>query len=59
MKDLYSIESNATKNTYNHTSTDESLFTHLDWIQQWVIGMINAETNNLLLEVVNERDQST
>ena len=34
MKDLYSIESIASKNAYNYISTDESLFTHLDGVQQ-------------------------
>ena len=59
MKHLYSIESIASKNAYNHISTDESLFTHLDGVQQQVIGLINAETNQLLLEIATERDEST
>ena len=59
LKDLYSIESITPKNAYNHIATDESLFTHLDGVQQWVVGMINAETNKLRLEVVTEKDEST
>lgn len=57
MKDLYSIESIAPKNAYNHIASYEYLFTHLDGVQQWVIGLINAETNQLRLEVVTGRDE--
>ena len=47
MKDLYSIKFFVPKNDYNQFSTEKSIFTHLDWTQPWVIGMINEITNNI------------
>lgn len=58
-RDLYSLETIAPRNGYNHIAIDESLFTHCDGVQQWVIGMINSETNLIRLEVVESRDTDT
>ena len=39
---------------------DESLFTHINNTQQWVVGiMINITTKNIRIEVVNDRTTET
>ena len=59
MRDYYCLESIAKKNEWHHVAIDECLFTHQDGIQNWVIGLINTETNIIRLEVVTSRDTET
>ena len=38
---------------------DESLFTHINNTQQWVVGMINITAKNIRIEIVNDRTTET
>ena len=38
---------------------DESLFTHINNTQQWVVGMINITAKNIRIEIVNDRITET
>ena len=38
---------------------DESLFTHINNTQQWLVGMINITTKNIRIEIVNDRTTET
>ena len=38
---------------------DESMFTHNANEQQWVVGLINVSTNEIRLELVENRNQET
>ena len=37
----------------------ESLFTHVDGISQWVIGLMNLSSNDNMFEIVENRDINT
>ena len=55
MKNVYKIEQLASPNSNNHISIDESLFSHQNGEQIWVVGLLNNETNALRLEMVKDR----
>ena len=59
IRHCYILDPLAGKNAYNHISLDESLFSHLNNKQQWVIGLINCETKDIRLEIVENRDTDT
>ena len=52
----YCLEPLSHKNRLSHFAIDESLFTHLDGIQIWILGMINNESNAIRLDIINQRD---
>lgn len=59
LRDKYCLEPLARENQLAHIAVDESLFTHLNGIQLWVIGLINIESNDIRLDIVKERDTNT
>ena len=59
IRHCYILDPLAGKNAYNHISVDESLFSHLNNKQQLVIGLINCETNDIRMEIVENRDTDT
>jgi hypothetical protein len=38
---------------------DESLFTHIQGSQKWVVGLINTSNKKIRLEVVYNRNEAT
>ena len=55
IKDTYILEPLAYENSNDSISIDESLFTHKDNHQIWVVGLINNRTRVIRLEIVKER----
>ncbi len=55
----YKLDPLANRNDNHHICIDESLFSHSDGIQIWVVGMINAETKEIRLEMVDNRNANT
>ena len=55
IKDIYILESLADENSNESILIDESLFTHKDNQQIWVVGLINNRTRVICLEIVKER----
>ena len=56
MKCLF-IREISLNNANNILYFDESLFTHRDGIQAWVVGIINTDINEMRLEVVANRNE--
>lgn len=52
----YMLEPLAEKEAFNQIIIDESLFNLIGGKQQWVVGLLNYKTNNLRLEIVNNRN---
>ena len=52
---IYQIERLAFTNANNVIAMDESLFTHINNTQQWVVGMIHITTKNIRIKIVNDR----
>ena len=46
-------------NAHNLIAIDESLFTHKEGKQVWIVGLINLNTNEIRLEVVEDRSENT
>ena len=59
LRNVYSIERLASNNANNILCIDESLFTHTDGMQTWIVGIINTDTNEIRLEVVTNRNKET
>ena len=59
LRTVYALDPLAYKNAFQHIPTDESLFTHTNGEQTWVVGLINSETNQIRLEIVKNRDTET
>ena len=59
IRNIYIIDRLAFKNANHHISIDESLFTHNNGNQVWVVGLINIDTNSIRLEVVENRNSET
>ena len=59
IRHCYILDPLAGKNAYNHISVDESFFSHLNNKQQQVIGLINCETKDIRLEIVENRVTDT
>ncbi len=59
IKSIYILEPLALVNANNHVSINENLFCHSSGEQVWVVGMINSETKNLRLEIVENRNATT
>ena len=55
----YSLDPLAQKNAFNHITYEESLFSHINRQQIWVVGLYNNESNELRVEIVPNRDGST
>ena len=52
-KDKYDIEKLAYTDNLNNIVVDESLFvTDINWIQYWIIGLINIQAKDKRLEIV-------
>ena len=49
----------AQKNAYNQIESDESLISHINRQQLWVIGLYNNESYDIRVEVVPNRDGAT
>ena len=59
IRNIYSLDPLAYKNANQFIAVDESLFTHNQGHQQLVVGLINTETNDFRIELVDSRDQTT
>ena len=59
LKNVYSIDRLADEDDGVIVCADESLFTHNANEQQWVVGLINISTNEIRLELVENRNQET
>lgn len=59
IKDCYAIERIAEENHNESISIDESLFTHENNSQVWVVGKINNITRKIRLEIVEKRSRNT
>lgn len=59
IRNIYSIDPMTYKNANQFIALDESLFTHNQGLQQWVVSFINTETNDFRLKLVDSRDQTT
>ena len=59
MRQVYTLDPLADLNNYYHVSINESLFTHEVNCQIWVIGLIYNETNNICIEIVQNRNHDT
>ena len=59
IRSTYCIDPLAYKNGNQYISCDESLFTHTAGIQQWVVGLLNTQTKNFRIELVDAREQTT
>ena len=56
IRDNYCLQLLAPKNELFHIAVDESLFTHLNGGQIWVISRFKNETNELRLDIAEQRD---
>jgi hypothetical protein len=59
IRSIYILEPLSNENSSQHIAVDESLFTHNGGTSQWVIGLINTQSNVIRLEIVNSRDAQT
>ncbi len=57
LRNVYSLFRFANRNALEIVCVDESLFTHKAGDQQWVVGLINTLTNELRLELVENRQK--
>jgi hypothetical protein len=58
-RNVYSLERLANKNANLTICLDVSLFTHIQGSQTWVVGLINTSNNEIMLEVVYNRNEAT
>ena len=54
LRNIYKLEKLAYNNNH-HIGVDESLFSHNNGNQMWIVGLLNHVTNNLRLELVESR----
>ncbi len=59
LRNKYCLDRLANTNSHQQISIDESLFIHWEGIQVWVVGLINLNTDEIRLEIVENRDQQT
>ena len=59
LRDKYELEVFADENKNQKIAIDESLFTHIDKKQIWVIGLINSQTKEFRLIPSFKRDSAT
>ena len=59
MRIIYQLDCIAPTESHFHIAVDESLFTHIDGVQHWLIGLLNTETKDLRIEVVIDRREET
>ena len=59
LRSCYSLDPLSKKNAFNHIACDESLFSHINRQQIWVVGLYNNESNELRVEIVPNWDGST
>jgi len=59
MRNMYALDRLALANAQQVICVDESLFTHNEGQQQWVLGLINTATNEIRLELIANRDENT
>ena len=59
IRSLYVLDPLASTNSFNHVAVDESLFSHKLGRQQWVVRLINYESKEILLELVEQRNEQT
>ena len=59
LKNVYSLERLANTNSNITVCVDESLFTHQQGEEIWVVGLINTSNNEVRLEVVSNRNKDT
>lgn len=59
IKDCYAFEHIAEENHNESISIEESLLTHENSSQVWVVGMINNITRKIRLEIVEDRTRAT
>lgn len=59
LKDCYKLKSLAIENAKDSISIDESLFSHENNQQIWVVGLINNRTHVIRMEIVNNRTNNT
>ena len=58
-KDVYNLEKLPVVEDNNKFAIDESLFTHINEEQIWVIGIINNKTFDLRLKLSKQRNSET
>lgn len=58
-RQIYQLDCIAPKDSHYHIAVDESLFTHIDGVQHWLIGLLNTKVNDLRIEVLTDRSQKT
>ena len=56
---VYSLERLAGNNAHQILCVDESLFTHTEGAQTWVVGILNVNTDEIRLKVVPDRSDAT
>ena len=56
---IYQLDCIAPTDSHFHIAVDESLFTHIDGVQHWLIGLLNTGTNDLRIEVATDRREET
>ena len=58
IRNIYSLYPLAFKNENQYIAFEESLFTHNQGQQQWVVGLVNTSTNAFRIELEDSRDAS-
>ena len=59
IRSIYVLDPLASLNSFNHVAVDESLFSHNLGNQLWDVGLINCETNEIHLELKEQRNEDT
>lgn len=59
MKNIYKIDKLAYTNSNKIIAIDESMFTHIENSQQWVVGLINLSSKQIRIEFLNDRSEDT
>ena len=57
IRSIYVLDPLSSTNSFNHIAVDESLFSHNLGRQLWVVGLINCETNEIRLELTEQRNE--
>ena len=59
LKDTYNLEKITELNKHDNISLDESLFVHINNRLIWVVGLINNNSREIRLEIVENRSAET
>jgi transposase-like protein len=59
LKETYNLEKITELNKHDNISVDESLFVHINNQQLWVVGIINNNSREIRLEIVENRSAET